>query len=269
MPESNRPDLTEGDRRRTATRRTAEELYRDTAGEIEARDAASRRRMNDDWRKNTRPDIDREVVVFAGDAGEGLYIGRTTDKRQFVKVEKDVLKGVPKDKWRSKICRVVEKLFPKGLEIGNNLINIDHDSKRKLTYSEYSKYMYNNDPGIFGDKMRALNNADEIIKATQNWISEGLKHPRKDDIVDFARGSVLMQIGGRKYYAEVVVGKRKNGKMLLYDIVGLTPTNFTEKVETNVATAENLSPGARRNTTLISNNSISDSAEESNSGFLP
>lgn len=106
----------------------------ESAPAADLRDEAARRNMTDEERKNTRPDIDREDVVFAGDAGEGLYIGRTTDKRQFVKVEKDVLKGVPKDKWRSKICRVVEKLFPKGLEIGNNLINIDHDSKRELTY---------------------------------------------------------------------------------------------------------------------------------------
>lgn len=45
--------------------RNARELYFDTAGEIEARDTASRLNFNEDQRKNTRPDIDRKDVVFA------------------------------------------------------------------------------------------------------------------------------------------------------------------------------------------------------------
>ena len=47
--------------------RSAMELYLDTAGEIEARDVAKRRNLTAEERKNTRPDIDREDVVFAGD----------------------------------------------------------------------------------------------------------------------------------------------------------------------------------------------------------
>ena len=40
----------------------------DTAGEIEARDVSRRRSMDAEQRKNTRPDIDREDVVFADDS---------------------------------------------------------------------------------------------------------------------------------------------------------------------------------------------------------
>jgi hypothetical protein len=47
-------------------------LYYRTAGEVEARDAASRRDLSAEQRKNTRPDIDRRDVVFAGQgAGQG------------------------------------------------------------------------------------------------------------------------------------------------------------------------------------------------------
>ena len=48
--------------------RTAREMYYDTAGEIEARDTANRMTFDENDRKNTRPDIDREDVVFADDA---------------------------------------------------------------------------------------------------------------------------------------------------------------------------------------------------------
>lgn len=55
----------------------AKDLYRRTAGEVEARDTASRRKMNAEQRKNTRPDIDREDVVFAGDSAVNLSISNT------------------------------------------------------------------------------------------------------------------------------------------------------------------------------------------------
>ena len=45
------------------------EEYLNTAGEIEARDVSNRRKLSAEERKNTRPDIDREDVVFADESG--------------------------------------------------------------------------------------------------------------------------------------------------------------------------------------------------------
>lgn len=71
----------------------------------------------------------------------------------------------------------------------------------------------------------------------------------------FARGSVLIRVGQNDYTADVVVGTRENGSMVLYDILNLRQTTFT-KNETNAAKSTNPSPGAARNTALISANSI-------------
>lgn len=49
------------------------ELYRNTAGEIEARDAASRRSYNAEQRRQLRPDLGNEATVFA-DGGVGYDI---------------------------------------------------------------------------------------------------------------------------------------------------------------------------------------------------
>ena len=51
--------------------RTDEDLYYSTAGEVEARDTSKRLDYTGEQRKNTRPDIDRTDVVFAGDSGIG------------------------------------------------------------------------------------------------------------------------------------------------------------------------------------------------------
>lgn len=54
--------------RHTMDRYDAYALYMFTAGEIEARDTASRLELDAEQRKNNRPNIDEEVVVFADDS---------------------------------------------------------------------------------------------------------------------------------------------------------------------------------------------------------
>lgn len=56
----------------------AYDLYRDTAGEIEARDAAARRGLTAEERRNRKPDIGDENTVFA-DGGESYSIANTRD----------------------------------------------------------------------------------------------------------------------------------------------------------------------------------------------
>lgn len=51
---------------------SAYEAYRKTAGEIEARDTANRLSLNEEQRKATRPDIDKEDVVYSDNAKYSL-----------------------------------------------------------------------------------------------------------------------------------------------------------------------------------------------------
>lgn len=63
--------------------RMSSDLYRDTAGEIEARDAAKRRNLTAQQRADTVPDYGNEDVVFADRAGDSFeYIGNTKDGRR-------------------------------------------------------------------------------------------------------------------------------------------------------------------------------------------
>lgn len=59
-------------------KRAPDELYQNTAGEIEARDATARLALTAEERKNTRPDIDRKDVVFS-DGGVSYDYGVTQE----------------------------------------------------------------------------------------------------------------------------------------------------------------------------------------------
>ena len=235
------------------------DLYRNTAGEIEARDAAARRGLTAEQRMAAAPNLGNENTVFAEGSGKGYAIGRTTENRPFVEVEQDILAGVPKADWVSTVKENLKKKFPNGIIVGNNEIRIDKQSRREMTFSRYMQRLYTSDPQLRADKLRATNNADEILHAATDWVNEGPKHPRKDNIRDFARGEVLLRVGGHDYTADVVVGTRKDGSMLMYDVLNLRPASFTER-ETNAAITVNPSPGVGRSTASVSKSSVAGSA---------
>lgn len=77
--------------------------------------------------------------------------------------------------------------------------------------------------------MRMANNIDEVITANRNYVNEELKHLRKDNITDFGRTDIKIRVGNNDYTAEVLVGMKKNGKLVFYDVVNITPDSFDIK----------------------------------------
>ena len=176
----------------------------------------------------------------------------------YVVIKTDILKGVPKSEWVATVKKALAKRFPNGVHVGNNVIKINSKSRREMTYSQYTQWLGKNNEQTYADKFRAANNADEIILASRAYINEGLNHARKDNIRDFARGTVLLRVGSNDYSAEVVVGTTDRGSMLLYDIVNLKNTQINDKSKRTVQPTKIES---RRSGTPASADSIRNSGE--------
>lgn len=162
--------------------------------------------------------------------GEARYsIAYDRDNRPFVSVEEDILEGVPQEDWVRTVKDNLRKKFPNGVTVGNSQIEISGKSRNELTRSRYTSVLAAEDPTAYGDKMRSTNNIDEILQTSDGYAEEPLKHGRRDDITSFERGNVRIRVGGRDYTAEVVIGKRKNGGSLLYDILNLQRTSINDR----------------------------------------
>ena len=108
-------------------------------------------------------------------------------------------------------------------------ITINQKSRLELTNSEYNTIVKRINEQMFIDKLDALSHTYEIIYATTNTVNEPISHKRNDNIIDFARGNILLQVNGRKYKAEVLFGYTKGNKVILYDIVSMQKTEFDIK----------------------------------------
>ena len=253
------------------------ELYYNTAGEIEARDAANRRPMSSETRKRIKPDYGNGDTVFAN--GEDSYsVGETDDGRAVAVVDNDILSHIDTSTWDSAkkaqakaAAKTALLAFEDGIQVNGITYKVNRTSRREYTRSEDTERLARRTPDAFADKMRAADIADDIITATTSWAKDGkLKHPRRDSFVDFTHGDVLIQAGANQYDAETVVGITADGEYVFYDVVDMTPTSFTTKKEPSPTAAGNNASGDIQESS--SERSISRSTEKSNreiSGVQP
>ena len=164
--------------------------------------------------------VEREVT--RGQQTEMEYAIRRDEKgKPVVSVEEDILAGVPQKDWARTVKQALKEKFPNGVTVGSNQIQITGKSRNEITNSKDTMWLKRNQSDVYADKMRAANNADEILQASTDYVSEKPAHERTDNIVDFGRGKVQLEVGGQMYDADVVVGTKKDGLMLLYDFVGM------------------------------------------------
>lgn len=187
----------------------------------------------------------------AAASGVQYSIRYDTNNTPYVTIEKDVLSGVPRDRWITEIKKYIPTVS--SVVLGNSNIYINRRSKNELLKSEYSKTLDRRNPDLFKDKLNTLQNIDEVIRATRDYVNEAIKHDRKDNIIQFARGNVQLDILGREYKADVDYGYTSGGNILLYDIVNITPTVIQKKSDMDL---QNNGKNRRLQTSISDTNSI-------------
>lgn len=164
---------------------------------------------------------------------ERFSLSKTTDNKPVVVINDDITRYASSNKELVKLVKKYISRFKKVPINGQNIMFLK-ESGKEYTNSKYSKYLEKNEKQKYYDKMRLSAHPQDIIYATTNYINEGLKHSRTDNIVDFARGELLFDSNGNKYSAEVVIGFTNKGLCEMYDIVNITPINFEyKKVDTS------------------------------------
>lgn len=276
------------------------DLYRDTAGEIEARDVSKRRELTAQERKETSPDYGSEDTVFA-DGGDGYAMSRSEQdsvKKQLrehqnalnnmkavATIRDNGWKGMSTGAFRQKIVNDLKKT---GYRVDNPSIGvIDFDEKllnRSLNY-------------IQTDAEAAAYQALPQVLKRGIEISGHDNHKGRD--YETLTIAAPVELNGKRGNMAVVVMKTKGNRYKVHRI--LTPegeafalpemTNaelntvgavtsgsqslggsapaISSASETDAAIAENPSPGTNRSTASVSANSISETGGNVNGEEKP
>ncbi|MEG0484018.1 MAG: hypothetical protein RR576_01130, partial [Oscillospiraceae bacterium] len=141
------------------------------------------------------------------------------DGKPFVVIDKDILQGVPKSEWVATVKNVFKEKYPNGIDMGYFNIAVNAKTRNELLNSEYSKALHKSNNLKYRDKMRMVDNLDEIVQNAYNVENESLKHSREDGLKSFNRGSIDVRIGSKDYSIEVVTGITAQNEERFYDVL--------------------------------------------------
>ena len=246
-------------------RRSPDELYFSTAGEIEARDSTARLDMSSGERKNIRPDIDRKDVVFAEG---GVSYSREYES---AKVNNDIISLIAKVKANDykdnekvelgtvseKTTKEIKKLF--GVDV----------SGYKMVIEARQVYHILKNHGIYSKSDQSMSNDIDIAKMeyaikTYDEVSDGGKtqaYSYMKNGYNRTAPTILYEkyIGDKSYYVVQAVPETK--KRTLYIVSVFIGKKGYKKEASQLINAKNLDATAKTGSVVTSNNSITNSSE--------
>lgn len=170
----------------------------------------------------------RSTGEQAGYQGAQYSIETDANGDKFVDVTDDILEGKT-EKDHAQILRdIIRNKFGNIIQANGQTFVINNKTGNEWMRSKSANKLYRKDNSVYLDKIRTFNNADELMIASRDYVGEGLKHPRKDRFVEFARGKVSYRVGEKGYTADIVVGIGADGRADLYDIVNIQRKKITE-----------------------------------------
>ena len=205
----------------------------------------------------------------SGNTGENAQI-ETSESSQFsikydvngepyVLIENDILEGVPVERWVREVNSYMQEHFKDGVQVGNSLIKISKKSRGHLLRSEYADVLRSHNLTKYKDRLIAIANADEFLKASRDYINEEPTHERTDNIEAFARGRVQFRTGNNDYVADAVVGITRENELLFYAVDHVDETTIKVKADTDntvrTKMVKDSSPSVSANDTVSSSDS--------------
>jgi len=165
----------------------------------------------------------------------------TEDGEPCVVIDNDVLAGVSKSRWATKIKNILSE-YKSGVDLWGGVVKVNAISKNEFLNSKYSQYLKAKEKTAYKDKLLSAQNLDEILKSGKNKKIEDLKHSRNDSFKQFAHSDVLLKVGENRYTADVIIGITTQNAMVFYDIVDMRKADVKIKNATPQGYANSRKP---------------------------
>lgn len=205
-------------------------LYRNTAGEQEARNVQNRIKLSSGEKKNTLPFIKDENTVYAKDSNESF-----SQKKDIIKITQNILDGLSKSKINGKIVDILNnKVNKMDFYVDNIKIIANSTTIGKLREGniKFDKRI----PKNFRNELKAniFNNMKDIVE-NSNVYKPDTPDIKEHTFADtFDKRKSLFKYKDNNYIITFNVGK-KNGRNTLYgiDSIKLTQKNKLSFPKTN------------------------------------
>lgn len=150
-------------------------------------------------------------------------IQKDADGESYIKIDEDILNGVPQEDWKTVVKQAIKERYPNGFERNGWTILNHKDGRSEFVRSKSTMALQRTNEETYADKMRMAANLDEIIKTADEVYREPANHKNAEA---FNRGKIKVMVGPNTYEADVVTAIKPENREIFYDIVNIEPTKI-------------------------------------------
>ena len=195
---------------------------------------AQRRTLQDEYFAHAEKAMDtlraakeNAAALKTESAAEGrnirFSIQKDADGESYIKIDEDILNGVPQEDWKTVVKQAIKERYPNGFERNGWTIENTKESRKEFVWSKYTKALQWESSEMYADKMRMASNLDEIIQTADEVYREPANHKNAEA---FNRGKIKVMVGPNTYEADVVTAIKPENREIFYDIVNIEPTKI-------------------------------------------
>ena len=191
---------------------------------------------------NLRSAKENAAALKTESAAEGrnirFSIQKDADGESYIKIDEDILNGVPQEDWKTVVKQAIEERYPNGFERNGWTILNHKDGRSEFVRSKSTMALQRTNEETYADKMRMAANLDEIIKTADEVYREPANHKNAEA---FNRGKIKIVVGQNAYEADVLTAFKANDREIFYDIVDIKSTNNKTSMRTHVESKDSRS----------------------------
>ena len=191
---------------------------------------------------NLRSAKENAAALETESAAEGrsirFSIQKDADGESYIKIDEDILNGVPQEDWKTVVKQAIKERYPNGFERNGWTILNHKDGRSEFVRSKSTMALQRTNEETYADKMRMAANLDEIIKTADEVYREPANHKNAEA---FNRGKIKIVVGQNAYEADVLTAFKANDREIFYDIVDIKSTNNKTSMRTHVESKDSRS----------------------------
>ena len=191
---------------------------------------------------NLRNAKENAAALKTESAAEGrsirFSIQKDADGESYIKIDEDILNGVPREEWKTVVKQAIKERYPNGFERNGWTILNHKDGRSEFVRSKSTMALQRTNEETYADKMRMAANLDEIIKTADEVYREPANHKNAEA---FNRGKIKIVVGQNAYEADVLTAFKANDREIFYDIVDIKSTNNKTSMRTHVESKDSRS----------------------------
>lgn len=206
---------------------------------------------------NLRAAKENAAAIESNGAAKGVRfeIRKDAAGETYIQIDDDILKGVPRENWKSVVKQAIKERFPDGFMRNGWTILNSKEGRKEYVWSKYTKALQWENGTAYADKMRMAANLDEIIATADEVYREPANHKNAEA---FNRGKIRVKVGENAYEADVLTAIKPDTREIFYDIVDLVQTKIETFGKAHMESEDSGSRGSK-----VSNKSIAQDAGES------